>query len=84
MIIGLVANCQKSNIILENKVIQKMMLSKMSITKNVLLHSHLFNEKKNQKDPDDFWNRKLTLKVRFQHFLTPPPLHQFAKFNDLI
>ena len=31
-----------------------------------------FNEKIIQKDSDDFWRRKLTLKVRFQHFLTPP------------
>ena len=30
-----------------------------------------FNEKKIEKDSDDFWHRKLTLKVKFQHFLTP-------------
>ena len=33
LIIGLMASCQKWRIILENKVIQKLMLSKMSITK---------------------------------------------------
>ena len=31
-----------------------------------------FNEKKIQKDSNDFWHRKLTLKVRFRHFLTTP------------
>ena len=31
-----------------------------------------FNEKKIEKDSDDFWHRKLTLKVTFWHFLTPP------------
>ena len=30
-----------------------------------------FNEKKIEKDSDDFWRRKLTFKV-FWHFLTPP------------
>ena len=29
-----------------------------------------FNEKKIEKDSDDFWHRKLTLKVKFWHFLT--------------
>ena len=28
-----------------------------------------FNEKKIQKDSNDFWHRNLTLKVRFSHFL---------------
>ena len=28
--------------------------------------------KKNQKDSDDFWRRKLTLKVKFWYFLTAP------------
>ena len=41
----------------------------MSITKNVLLNSYS-SMKKNQKDSDDFWHRKLTLKVKFWHFLT--------------
>ena len=31
-----------------------------------------FNEKKIQKDSNDFWHRKLTLKVRFRHFLMTP------------
>ena len=29
-----------------------------------------FNEKKVEKDSDDFLHRKLTLKVKFWHFLT--------------
>ena len=29
-----------------------------------------FSEKKIQKDSNDFWHRKLTLKVKFWHFLT--------------
>ena len=28
------------------------------------------NEKKIEKNSDDFWHRKLTLKVKFWHFLT--------------
>ena len=39
--------------------------------KNVLLNSYS-SMKKNQKDSNDFWHRKLTLKVRFRHFLTTP------------
>ena len=60
------ASCQKLGIILENKVIWKLMLSK-----NVLLNSYS-SMKKSHKDWNDFWCRKLTLKVRFRHFLTPP------------
>ena len=44
----------------------------MSIAKNMLLSSNSSNEKTNQKDSDDLWRRKLTLKVKFRHFLTPP------------
>ena len=42
---------------------------KMTITKNLLLNWYS-SMKKNQKDSDDFWHRKLTLKVKFWHFLT--------------
>ena len=43
----------------------------MSITKNVLLNWYVFfNEKKMRKIPMIF--RKLTLKVKFLHFSTPP------------
>ena len=40
---------------------------KMSITKNVLLNWY-FQCKKNEKDSCDFWQRKLSLKVKFWHF----------------
>ena len=46
----------------------------MSITKDVLLN-HL-------KDSDDFWRRKLILKVRFLNFLTPP--HYTNSQNSMI
>ena len=37
--------------------------------------------KKNQNDSNDFWHRKLTLKVKFWHFLTPP---WFITLNDFV
>ena len=40
-----------------------------------------FNEKKNQKDSDDFWHRKLTLKVKFWYFLTAP---HYSNFQNLV
>ena len=51
------ASCQKLDIILPSKVNNQ----KISITKNVLLNSYS-SMKKNQKDLDSFWHRKLTLK----------------------
>ena len=42
----------------------------------------LVNEKKIEKDSDDFWHRKLTLKVKFWHFLTPP--HYINSQNSII
>ena len=47
----------------------------------------LFNEKKIEKDSDNFWYRKLTLKVeRFSDFalFDTSPLTQFSKFNDFL
>ena len=44
----------------------------MSITKNVLLNWYSSMKKKIEKDSDDFWHKKLTLKVKFWHFFTPP------------
>ena len=32
----------------------------------------IFFNKKIEKDLDDFWHRKLSLKVKFWHYLTPP------------
>ena len=40
-----------------------------------------FNEKKNQKDSDDFWHRKLTLKVKFWYFLRAP---HYSNFQNLV
>ena len=37
--------------------------------------------KKNQKDSDDFWHRKLTLKVKFWYFLTAP---HYSNFQILV
>ena len=61
------------------------MLSKNANNKKCAPKFVFFNEKKIRKFQMIFdLNRKLTLKVRFWHFLIPPPLHQFAKFNDFI
>ena len=55
----------------------------MSITKNLLLNWYSLMKKKIEKDSDDFWQRKLTLKVKFFDFDTTP-LHQFSKFNSFL
>ena len=54
-----------------NKVVQKLTLSINIFYKKRAPKQLFFNEKKNQKDSDDFWHRKLTLKVKFCHYLTP-------------
>ena len=48
------------------------MLSKNVKNKKCAPKLIFFNEKKIEKDSDDFWSRKFTLNVRFWHFLTPP------------
>ena len=48
----------------------KMTLSKNVNNKKVLLNLHS-SMKKNQKDLNEFWHRKLTLKVRICHILKP-------------
>ena len=48
------------------------MLSKNANNKKCAPKLIFFNEKKIEKDWDDFRNKKLTLKVKFWHFLTPP------------
>ena len=48
------------------------MLSKNVNNKKCASRFVFFNENKIQKDSDDFWRRKLILKVRFWHFLMPP------------
>ena len=48
------------------------MLSKNANNKKFVSKLTLFNEKKNWQKSDHFWQWKLTLKVKFWHFLTPP------------
>ena len=80
--IGVVASCQKLGIILENKVIKKLMLSKMSITKNVLLNWYSSMKKKLRKirmifDIENwlwksnfgtFWQLAINPKLKIQSF----------------
>ena len=51
-----------------NKVVEKLMLSKSVNNKKCAPKLVFFNEKKIEKDSDDFWHRKFTLKVQFSHF----------------
>ena len=74
--------CQQLSIILGNKVILRLMLSKNVNNKKWAPELIFFNEKKIEKDLDDFCHRKLTLKVKLWHFLTQ--LTQFLKFNNFL
>ena len=65
------ASCQKKGIILVTKWFKNWFYQKMSITKHVLLNWYS-SMKKTEKYSNDFWHRKLNLKVKFWHFLTPP------------
>ena len=63
------------------------MLSKNVNNKQCAPKLIFFNEKKIEKDSDNFWYRKLTLKVKrlgdFALFDTSP-LTQFSKFNNFL
>ena len=63
------------------------MLSKNANNKKCAPKLIFFNEKKIEKDSDNFWYRKLTLKVKrlgdFALFDTSP-LTQFSKFNNFL
>ena len=63
------------------------MLSKNVNNKKCAPKLIFFNEKKIEKDSDNFWHRKLTLKVKrlgdFALFDTSP-LVQFSKFNNFL
>ena len=63
------------------------MLSKNANNKKCAPKLIFFNEKKIEKDSDDFWYRKLTFKVKrlgdFALFDTSP-LTQFSKFNNIL
>ena len=64
-----------------------MMLSKNVNNKRCAPKLIFFNEKKIEKDSDNFWYRKLTLKVkRFGDFalFDTSPLTQFSKFNNFL
>ena len=50
-----------------NKVVEKLISSKNANNKKCASKFVFFNEKKNEKESDDFWHRKLTLKVHFSH-----------------
>ena len=53
-----------------NKVVEKLMLSKSVNNKKCAPKLVFYNEKKIEKDSDDFRHRKFTLKVQFLHFAT--------------
>ena len=74
------ASCQKLGIILAINGFKNWLYQKMSITTNVLLNWYS-SMKKNQKHSDDFWHRKLTLKVKFWYFLTAP---HYSNFQNLV
>ena len=61
---------QKLGIILESKVVQKLNLEKNVFTKKWSPKLIFLNEFFFWKNSVDFWHWKLTLKVRFWHFLT--------------
>ena len=59
----------KIGIFLEKKVIYRLKFSKNVNNKKCVPKLIFFNEKKIEKDSDNFWHRKLTLKVRNWPFL---------------
>mgnify|MGYP007048593961 CR=1 FL=1 len=81
--IGLTGRCQKLGIISKSSdVIKKCQWQKMCSCIDIL------QWKKNiDKDSNNFWHWKLTLKVKFWHFLTlfdTSPLTQFLKFCNFL
>ena len=58
------------------------MLSKNVNNKKCAPELLFFIEKKIEKDSNDFWHRKLTLKVKLWHILTPP--HYTNSQNSII
>ena len=60
---------QKLGIILENKVVQKLMLEKNVLYKKWSPKLILLNEFFFWKNSIDFWHRKMTLKIEFLQFL---------------
>ena len=78
--IGVMVSCQKLYIILVIKWSKIDFIKKSQKTKNVPLN--WYYSKKNDKDSDDFWHRKLTLKNKVRDFLTPP--HYTNSQNSII
>ena len=72
---------------LKKKVLQKLKFSKNVNIEKCAPKLIFFNEKKIEKDSDNFWYIKLTLKVKrlgdFALFDTSP-LTQFSKFNNFL
>jgi hypothetical protein len=63
-------DCQKFGNILENKVFQKFKFSNNDNNKKPSSKLIFVNEKKNQKDSNDFRHRKLTLKVKSKNYFS--------------
>ena len=61
---------QKSGVILIIKWFKKLKSAKNAFYKKGAPKLIFFNEKKIQKDSEDFWHRKFTLKIQNWHFLT--------------
>ena len=80
--IDIVWGQQNLGLILESKVVQKLSLEKMVLTKNILLNWYS-SMKKTEKISDGFWLRKMNLKVILTLFDTSS-LHQFSKFNNFL
>jgi hypothetical protein len=59
---------QNSGMILPFEVVLKLKLPKNNFNKKCAPKILFLNEKKIQKDSNDFCHRKFTLKVQFQHF----------------
>ena len=80
--IGVMGRCQKLCIILENEVIWKLILWTNGNNKKCAHKLIFFNEKKIEKDSDDFWYRKFECQILALYDTSP--LHQFFKFNNFL
>jgi hypothetical protein len=78
------ASWQKLEIILENKGIQKLMLSKKVNNKKCAPRFIFFNEKKIRKIKMIFDVENWLWISKILALFDTSPLHQFAKFNDFL
>ena len=76
-------SCQKLGIILENKVIERLLLSKNVNYKKSAPKFVFFNEK-NEKESDDFWHRKLSFESQIFPLFDTSTLRQFAKLYNFL